>query len=298
MFWFWLILFIILFLFVLYLLQFKKIKFSCVHLTTGAPKTGKSLLSIWLAVHHYKSNVLKWYITKLIIIPIVNGIRLLFKKEKLSTPLKPMLYSNIPLANVTYNDLSLKIIKREVRIPNKSVVFIDEASLIADSMSFKDAVTNEQVSLFVKLFGHYTHGGKLIYNTQDLQDMHFGFKRCTGSMLWIHSKVKLPFFSILKVRELISLNDDNVKTSNDFNEDIEVSCMKLVVPNKYMWYYDCYAFSSLTDDKEMLVDYEVKKKVNKRFKRSYLKTNFIVSFKNFLTFKNERRVKVNESKKN
>lgn len=297
MFWFCLILFIILFLFVLYLLQFKKIKFSCVHLTTGAPKTGKSLLSIWLAVHYYKVAVFKWYLTKFIILPIFNLLRKLFKKEKLSTLLKPMLYSNIPLANVIYNDLSLDIIQRKVRIPNKSVVFIDEASLIADSMSFKDQITNEQVSLFVKLFGHYSHGGKLIYNTQDLQDMHFGFKRCTGSMLWIHSKITLPFFSILKVRELISLNDDNVKTSNNFNEDIEVSCLKLIIPNKYMWYYDCFTFSSLTDDKPYAVNYSVNKKVNKRFKRTNLKSNFIVSFKQFLTFKNVRKVNINESKK-
>ena len=209
-----------------------------------------------------------------------------------------MLYSNIPLANVKYNDLTLDIIKRKVRIPNKSVVFIDEASLLADSMSFKDKITNEEVSLFVKLFGHYSHGGKLIYNTQDLHDMHFGFKRCTGSMLWLHSKIKLPFFTIFKVRELISLNDDNVTTSNNFNEDIEQSCMRLIVPNKYMFYYDCFTFSKLTDDLDFQVDYSVKKKINKRFKRSNLKSDFIVSFKQFLTFKNERSAKDNEQKKN
>ena len=41
----------------------------------------------------------------------------------------------MPLNKVKYNDLTLDIILREVRIPYKSVVLIDEASLLADSMT-------------------------------------------------------------------------------------------------------------------------------------------------------------------
>ena len=96
-------------------------------------------------------------------------------------------------------------------------------------MSFKNEITNEQVSLFVKLFGHFSHGGSLIYNTQDLKDTHYGFKRCTSSMLWIHSRIKFPFFSVFKVRELISMTDDTVQTSNNFNEDIELSFLKFTL---------------------------------------------------------------------
>lgn len=294
----YIILFLIFILLFLYLFQFKKIKFSCVFLITGAPKTGKTFINVWLACHYFKSNVLKWYINKFLILPVINFFRILFKKSKLVVPLKPMLYSNIPLANIKYNDLTLDIIKRKARIPNKSIVLIDEASLLADSMCFKNQITNEEISLFIKLFGHYSHGGKLIYNTQDLADMHYGFKRCTGSMLWIHSKIKFPFFSILKVRELISLNDDQVVTSNNFNEDVELSCLKLFVPNKYMSYYDCFAFSELTDDLPMQVDYSKKKVKSKRFKRAYLKTNYILSFKKFYTFDNVRKDNTNEQKKN
>lgn len=288
MFWFILIGVGILILFILYLAQFKKLKIPCVYLITGGPKTGKTLISIWLACFRYRVNLLKWNIFNYIILPIYNHfIRFLFRKKKLKNTLKPMLYSNIPLANIKVNPLTLDIIRRLVRIPNKSVVLIDEASLIASNMDYKDDLLNEEVSLFIKLFGHYSHGGSLIYNTQDMKDTHYGFKRCTSSMLWIHSKTKLPFFTIFKVRELISLNDDSVSTENNFTEDIEMSCLKLVVPNKYYYFYDCFCFSALTDDLPYQVNYDAKKRKNSRFNRIYLKTRKIISFKKFKTIKEE-----------
>ena len=287
---FYIILIGVIILYFLYQRQFKKLKIPCVYLITGAPKTGKSLISVKLAVRRYNRNRFKYYLMKFVFVPVYNYVlRFLVKGEKIKLTTPPMLYSNIPLGNVKYNDLSLDIIKRESRIPNKSVVFIDEASLIADSMSFKNDITNEQVSLFVKLFGHYSHGGSLIYNTQDLKDTHYGFKRCTSSMLWIHSRIKFPFFSVFKVRELISMTDDTVQTSNNFNEDIELSCLNLVIPNKYQYYYDHFAFSYLTDNKPMEVNYKVKKKKQSKFKKTNLKANFITSFKEFKTFVNVKR---------
>lgn len=250
-------------------IQFKKIKLPNVYLVTGGVKTGKSFCSVWLAIKRYKLNLLIYRIKKC------------FKKNIE----KPMLYSNIPLSRVKYNDLTIDVIKRKVRIPHKSVVFIDEASLLADSMEFNNKVTNEEITLFVKLFGHYSHGGYLIYNTQDMKDMHFGFKRCCSSMLWIHSKKKIPFlFTILKVRELISITDDSVQTENNFNEDVEESCLTLIIPNKYYKCYDCFAFSYLTDNKPLMVNYKVKK--NKK----RMKAKQIVSFRKFYTFNNERSV--------
>lgn len=293
--WFLLIiLVIVLILFLLYQHQFKKLKIPCVYLLTGGPKTGKSLLSVKLAVRQYHRNLFQFYFLKRIICPIYNYfLRFIFRSKKITLDNPPMLYSNIPLANTKYNDLTIDIIKREVRIPNKSVVFIDEASLVADSMSFKNNITNEQVSLFVKLFGHYSHGGSLIYNTQDMKDTHYGFKRCTSSLLWIHSSKKMPFFTVFLVRELISMNDDNIQTSNNFEDDVEMSCLRLVIPNKYKYYYDHFALSYLTDDKPMQVNYNVKKKKQTKFKKTNLKANYITSFKQFLTFDNQRK----ESKK-
>lgn len=262
---------IILFILIFNFIQFKKIKLPNVYLITGGVKTGKSFVNTWLAIKRYKMNLFQYYLKKFF-----------FPKRIIE---KPMLYSNIPLSRVKYNLLTLDILKREVRIPHKSVVFIDEASLLADSMEFQNKITNEEITLFVKLFGHYSHGGYLIYNTQDLKDVHFGFKRCTSTMLWIHSKKKIPLlFTILKVRELISMSDDNVTAENNFAEDIEQSCLTLIIPNKWYKYYDCFAFSSLTDSKPLKVNYNKKKHKEKR------KAKYIVSFRKFRTFDNSEVV--------
>lgn len=263
----YIIIFIILFLFIFNFIQFKKIKLPNVYLITGGVKTGKSFVNTWLAIKRYKLNLFQYHLKKII-----------FPKKNIE---RPMLYSNIPLSRVKYNMLTIDILKREARIPHKSVVFIDEASLLADSMDFQNKITNEEITLFVKLFGHYSHGGYLIYNTQDLKDVHFGFKRCTSTMLWIHSKKKIPLlFTILKVRELISMSDDNVSAENNFTNDVESDCLTLIIPNKYYKYYDCYAFSSLTDNKTLKVNYNKKKHKEKR------KAKYIVSFRKFRTFDN------------
>lgn len=291
MFWVFLICALIILLTILYIRQFKRLKVPSVYFVTGGVKTGKSFCTCWIAMQKYYGALIRYFFVRYIVYFIFNYfityVLFLFTKcKKMVKPMRPMLYSNIPLANVKYNKLTLDIIRRRVRIPNKSVCIIDEASLIADSMSYKDDLLNEEVALFIKLFGHYSHGGFLVYNSQDLKDMHYGFKRCTNSMLYIHSKLKLPFITILKVRELISIQDDEVQTENNFNEDIEKSCLYLVIPNKYYFMYDCYTFSQLTDDKPYQVNYIVKKVKSKRFKRANLKTRFVLSFRNFKSFKN------------
>ena len=190
--WFLIIISLIIIAILLYFFfQVKNLKIPTVFLVTGGVKVGKSFTCVWLVNSLYNQVILKYL--------IVCAFKVLFHKP---LDLPPVIYSNMPLGNVKYNELTLDVVKREVRIPNKSIVFIDEASLLADSMAYKDDLLNEQVSLFVKLFGHYSHGGYLILNTQSIQDLHYAFKRCINNYLYIHSKRKLPFFTLLKVREL------------------------------------------------------------------------------------------------
>lgn len=280
MFYIVLILGIILFLVLLGYFNFKKIKLPNVYLVTGAVKTGKSFTSVWLAVYKWKLQHLKWWLGKTFLFFIPK-----FKKAE-----EPLLYSNIPLANVKWVKLEKDVILRKKRINYGSVVFIDEASLLISQFDYKNDLLNEQVQLFIKLFGHYSRGGYLIYNTQDLKDVHFGFKRCTSHMLYIHSSRKFPFITILKCRELISINDDDVQTENNFTEDIEEKMLNLFVWNKYYRCYDRYTFSALTDDLPISNNVQEKKKNYKfQFVRPNLKSKYILSFKKFLSFKNEER---------
>lgn len=72
---------------------------------------------------------------------------------------KPLLYSNIPLAVDGFTPLTLDLIQRKERFRYGSVIYVCESSLVADSMSFKDPLLNENMLLLNKLIAHETRGG-------------------------------------------------------------------------------------------------------------------------------------------
>lgn len=221
----------------LYFKLFKIPKISNLVLTSGGVKTGKSTLTVYFAYKKYKA-ALRWYkISKFFI-----GI---FSKKKAADIEEPLLYSNIPL-KCNYVPLTKPIILRQERMRYKSVAFIDEASLVADSMAWGDDNINEQIRLFFKLIAHETHGGCAIIDTQQPDDLHFGIKRNISSYFYIHRIRKLPFFIVLYVREM--LYSDNAGVQNVFNDDIEFGMRRVIMPKKIWKMFDCYAFSGLTDD--------------------------------------------------
>lgn len=248
----------------------KKIKLLTipnVYLISGAVKTGKTLLSVHLAKKEYRRNVRSWYIKWFF-------AKLLGKKDE-DLPLKPMFYSNIPVARIKFNLVTMNILLQKVRIPDKSVVLLDEASLIADSTLYKDKTINNKLMRFVKLFAHYTHGGKLIIDTQSISDLHFSFKRCMNNYLYIYKRVKYPFITIMTVREMLYSDDGSM--INNANEDIELSMRKIIILNRTYKDYDCYCYSSFTD----YLPYEVRYNVEKLTKHDDMKCYSIVTFQEF-----------------
>ena len=138
-----LILIIIVVLFVLHWINkhFKRINMPNVFLITGAVKTGKTLLSVHLARKELRRARIGYYIKSFF-------LRLLGRE----LPKKPMLYTNIPIARTDYNIVTMDILLCKVRIPDKSIVLLDEASLVADSMLYKDKNISDKLMRFVKLF--------------------------------------------------------------------------------------------------------------------------------------------------
>lgn len=275
-----------------FIFKVKHLKTPDVFCVDGGVKTGKSLVTVMLAVKQSKRNLLK--------IRICNWFTKVFNKVRKfrGKPIKqyrdlPMLYSNMPLNHIKYNDLTLDIILRKVRIPYKSVVLIDEASLLADCMS--GAITtkdkreqfdyiNEQLTLFIKLFGHYTHGGSLFYNSQQIVDLHFSFKRCTSTYLFISKNRKYPFFCLLDTREVVHTEDNDM--INNYNGDIDKDARPLFVRKSYYKYYDRFYLSALTDSLPMQVNYDVVKYI----KNKDMKAKHVVTLGNYKSIKefNER----------
>lgn len=239
-------------------------------MVTGGVKCGKSMLSVHLAVKKYKSQVFRWKIRCFF-------IRLF--KRKATFPERPLLYSNVKLAGVPYVLLTTDMILRKVRPAFGSVVYIQEASLLADSMYFRDMEANERLLLFNKLYGHETHGGYLVYDTQSIQDNHYSVKRCMNSYFWIHHNVKLPFFVILYVREFFYSEDNS--TVNTVESDVEEDLKRIIIPKKVWKMYDAYCYSAFTDDLPVLTGERYV--TIRRFKKANLKTRRIISLKQFKT---------------
>ena len=265
------ILLIAFFIFYVFNKKRKKITTAQVNLVTGAPKTMKTGLCVHLAKKDFNKRVFKTKIT--------NFFRKLFKKPLLEMPL---FYSTIPLS-FPYVPLTEEILERVKRPRFNSVIFIDEAYLVADSMAYSDNELNESFSLFNKLIGHEMHGGPLWYNTQNVHDCHFAVKRCATNYIYIPKRPKsLPFFVSLKCRELV--NSEEVSILNTSSEDLEddPSFHTLLIPKTIFKKYDPYAYSVLTDDLEV---------EDNVVKCTSLKTSKVISMKDII---NKRK----ESKKN
>ena len=254
--------------------KFKTLNLPCVFFVSGAVKSGKTLLSVHLAIKEYK-KALRWFYIRRFLLSLFR-----WKKcEDDNYP--PMLYSNIPLAKVKYNPLTLDIIENKVRIPNKSVVLIDEVSLFADSQLWNDRDLNNLLMRFYKLYGHYSHGGKLIIDSQSIADNHFSLKRCMSNYLYIQDRKKFPIFSILYVREMIYSEDGSA--INVVDKDLELDLRKVLILNTTYNKYDCYCYSIFTDELPYKVCYDV----DAKGKHDSLKCDYIITLNDFVHKMNE-----------
>lgn len=246
----------------------KVLKLSSVNLFTGELGTGKSALSLNRAILQYKINLVKFYI-----IYFIDECAYIFTKtQNILVEEKPLFYSNIPLKDTKFLPLTNDILLRRERINNKSVVFIDEISLVVDNMDYRDQDINESLKMFIKLFRHYSHGGSLFINTQNIQDNHYIIKRVLNKYFYIHSKIRLPFISVLRVREFLYSEDATI--TNTISEDLEEDLKIVIIPNSIFKKYDSICYSILTDNLRFYRD-----NIKLIKKRKELKTETILKLK-------------------
>ena len=143
-------------------------------------------------------------------------------------------------------------------------------------MAYKDKELNERVMLFNKLIGHSTRGGTLIYDTQATGDLPAATRRCLAQNIYVHSIIKwLPFVLIAKVKEEI-YREDNVSENNI---DEELKAYRYTIIPKSVWKkYDCYCYSSFTD--ELPVE-------DRTIKTKDLKAKEILSYNDYKTINKE-----------
>lgn len=218
-----------------FLKQFKIAKIGSLCLVTGGVKCGKSTLAVSIVRSEFRSRVRS--------IKIKNFFRKFFKKDLFELPL---VYSNVPLA-MPYVPITEDLLLRKTRFVYGSVIYIQEASLVADSQLIKNMDVNEQLLLFNKLIGHETKGGVIIYDTQSISDCHYSIKRCLSEYFYIHHLTKwIPFFLIAYVEEHRYSDDGTVISTS--SEDVENNLRKVIIRKSTWKYFDCYSHSVLTDN--------------------------------------------------
>lgn len=243
------ILIAVIILYFVYRKNFKILKVPSVCLITGGVKTGKSLLSVHLAIKDYKKRHRVWW-----------WLTHVFKKDME----EPLFYTNVEIRfkSIKRNkdgeyirnhhldknivQVNLDHLMRIKRFNYKSIIYIQESSLMSDNMDWKDEGKNVELSLFNKLIAHETRGGKLYYDTQSPLDNHYSMKRVCSTYFFIMKNLNLLLFHVLWVREMINTENG----VNNFTDDVETTMRKVLIPFWYHHKYNRYEFSYLTDDLE------------------------------------------------
>lgn len=217
--------------------KFKMPKVGAMCLISGGVKTGKTTFGVALAIDKYKRTLRSWKI-KSFLCDILN-------REK---PEKPLLYSNIPL-KVPYVPITKDLLTRKKRFRFGSVVYVCEASLVADSQLIKDMDLNNNLLLFNKLIGHSLHSGHsaLIYDTQTIADVHYSVKRCLSEYFYVHHLVKwIPGILIAYIREERYSEDGSVISTYD--KDVEETLKKVIIKKSTWKKFDSCCYSIMTDN--------------------------------------------------
>lgn len=257
-----LIIIAIVFLFFLYR-RSKVLRVGSLALFTGGVKAGKSQTSVYVVIREYKRSLRSYYISCF--------FAKIFRKK---LPEKPLIYSNVPL-NVKwgYVPLTTGLIMRNERFRYKSVIYMNEATLVHDKEIYKDTLASVRISLFNKLIGHSTQGGLLVYDTQAIGDLPVVIRRCLNSYFYVDHTIKwIPFFVVAYVREDRYSEDGSAISVN--NKDISETLKRVIIPKSVWKKYDRYCWSSFTDDKPI---------VENVVKTKDLKARKVISFdKNYI----------------
>ena len=220
--------------------RFKNPKTGALCVTTGGLKTGKSSFSLYLAKKTYRRNLLEVKF-KNFVRKVINK---LFSKD-LPYEEEPLFYSTIPVA-FPHVRLTLDLIMRKKRFRYKSVVWVDEATLLADSQLWRSEELNARLLEFCKLFGHETKGGCLFFTSHCLSELHASMRRASSEYFYVHSLFKwLPFFMIATIREERYSEDGTAV--NVYENDVEEHLRRVVIPKSVWKEFDCYCYSILTD---------------------------------------------------
>lgn len=207
---------------------------------SGGLGSGKTFLSVRTAL-----RALRWS-------------RFLWRLDKLLHPVsrkhdpKPELYSSIPIRTVTgilrkketfSHKLTPEILLLQERIPPRSVVMIDEIGSFMSQFEYR-AVNADRLDEFVRLFRHYTLGGKFICNDQCSENIVLQVRRRLNTVYNLMRFRKLPLLPVWHCRVRNIIISEEIKTvQTEKHAEDEFQILLGLMPPKNRKNYDTYCYS-------------------------------------------------------
>lgn len=237
-------------------------------LFTGGIGGGKTLNSVKVSIKAYRRAVRSWWLDCRIVDfrKFINR----YKNRGLTYREKPMFKANIPVrlgrrgrdvvwsSVLTREDLTFK-----TRIPEGSVVFIDELPQFINQYQWDDKDVQGVLNEWITYFRHYVNG-LFVANAQSVDETVAQFRRKMNAYYYVFDFQPFLFFfyrcHILKCR----IGDASVSLTNDY------------IDENAKWHYGCL-FPRLYDSRCYRHRYDKVKLVNMRMFNDYT-TNEVLRF--------------------
>ncbi len=275
----------------------KKFPLDTVICLTGGLGTGKTLIAVDKAIKEYRKRLLMW---KLGLYDKRKGLKITKKADM------PKLYSNIPILLKRPIYISKKIIPHrkyfsEVltyehilllnKIPEYSVILIDEVGQVADQYQYDNPFIMQNLQQFIRYFRHFVDG-KLIITDQSSSNIVVAIRRRINKIYNLHDfRRNWFFFYKVKVQELFITED--IMTTSEQNIQKEYEFFYGLLPLKWLKFlditklftykkYDSRCYSIMYDD--------VKKQLNDRQHEDY-KTDYVIDIPNNNEMRKEFKAK-------
>lgn len=202
-------------------------KYDTIIAYTGGLGSGKSFSGVKMSLKLLRKQKLK-----------VKIHNFLHKKDKWE---EPILLSNIPILINKKSGFSTMLTNEHLtlqeRIPNRSIVFIDEVGAYASQWDYNVSNNFEE---FIRLFRHYTLGGYLIVTEQCTENIVNSVRRRLNQVYnLMHFK---KWFGIIYSVKIRNLNvSEEIKTIEENNSEDNMKTRIGFLPLKK--HYDTYCYS-------------------------------------------------------
>lgn len=189
---------------------------------SGSMGVGKTFFCSTIAIKHYKKQLRKYPKAQLI-----SSIPLRYRKGfkwYFSTPLQ------------------IEHILKIVKIPEGSVVFIDEFNTLANQYSWNQEFTQKYILNFVKYFRHDVNG-YMIINDQTLEDIPKNVRSRCGILYNIQENYS-RFFGLVQVFKCLPFlsTESGINTTIDLTDkDIKLPYFAVFRPFKRLYDHRCYS---------------------------------------------------------